>query len=172
GDYTQGSSVPITAIPTEGWMFTGWSGEGITDPSSPETTVTLDSAKTVTANFVPADPYPAWAESMGLTGEEADPDADPDGDGLSNRAEMLLGFHPNDPNSRLELSIVSVGTDSLRLRINRAVTTGTFVLRSSSDLSGNWTETPVAIPADTEDFEFEIPRSGGRSFHQLVYRTP
>ena len=49
--YTQGAVVDITATPATGWQFSEWTGTGIADPSSAATTVTMDAAKTVTANF-------------------------------------------------------------------------------------------------------------------------
>lgn len=36
------------------------------------------------------------------------PNADPDGDGVPNRAEMVLGLDPNDSNSRLKLSLTGM----------------------------------------------------------------
>ena len=47
----------ITATPaTDCWEFDGWTGDGITNPSSPTTTVLMDGDKTVTAHFVAATP--------------------------------------------------------------------------------------------------------------------
>ncbi|MDC3335647.1 PQQ-binding-like beta-propeller repeat protein, partial [Opitutales bacterium] len=51
--FTHGTSASITANPGEGYSFSSWIGEGITDPSSPTTTVNMIKARTVTANFVP-----------------------------------------------------------------------------------------------------------------------
>ncbi|MFA4837107.1 MAG: carboxypeptidase regulatory-like domain-containing protein, partial [Dehalococcoidia bacterium] len=53
-DYPQGTSVPITATADPGWQFVSWTGS-ITDDGdgNPATAlVTMDSNKTVTANFV------------------------------------------------------------------------------------------------------------------------
>lgn len=47
--YDKGSSVTITATPTSGWEFDHWSGDA--SGNSATTTVTMDSDKTVTANF-------------------------------------------------------------------------------------------------------------------------
>lgn len=44
--------VIISAAAAPGYSFTGWSG-GVTDPSALTTTVVMDMAKTVTANFTP-----------------------------------------------------------------------------------------------------------------------
>ncbi len=50
GIYHQGTQVTLTAIPTIGFQFNGWSGAlaGLNNPA----TVLIDSNKTVTANFV------------------------------------------------------------------------------------------------------------------------
>lgn len=51
GPYISGTSAAITATAFPGWRFINWSGSGIVDPDSPNTSVVVDSAKTVTANF-------------------------------------------------------------------------------------------------------------------------
>jgi uncharacterized repeat protein (TIGR02543 family) len=49
GTYLEGTVVTLTAAPDSGWKFDNWSGDlsGSTNP----TTITMDSDKTVTANF-------------------------------------------------------------------------------------------------------------------------
>jgi len=49
-DYTAGTVVNITATPAGGWQFGSWTG-AVAAPTSATTTVTVDAAKTVTANF-------------------------------------------------------------------------------------------------------------------------
>lgn len=118
------------------------------------------------------DPYPAWAASHGLTGDDALPTADPDGDGVANREEMLLGFDPVDPSSRLTLSVVSADLSTVRLRLNRVVTSGSFSLESSGTLETPWTITPISVPANADDFEFQAPRSGSVRFFRAVFQAP
>ena len=48
--YPQGTVVNISAMPSSGWSFAGWSGN-VASPSSPNTTITINSDTTVTANF-------------------------------------------------------------------------------------------------------------------------
>ncbi len=50
GTYNEGIVVPITATPTPGWTFDGWTGD-VANPNSSTTTVTMNGNKTVTANF-------------------------------------------------------------------------------------------------------------------------
>ncbi|MFL5844276.1 MAG: InlB B-repeat-containing protein [Solirubrobacteraceae bacterium] len=51
-DFAHGSSVDLTAVASSGSAFTGWSGGGCSGTGT--CTVTVDAAKTVTANFGPA----------------------------------------------------------------------------------------------------------------------
>ena len=48
--YNEGEEVSITATANTGYRFVSWSG-GVLDPNSSSTSVVMDSAKTVTANF-------------------------------------------------------------------------------------------------------------------------
>jgi len=48
--YAEGTVVDISATPDEGWQFDGWSGD-VADSGSASTTVTMNSNKTVGANF-------------------------------------------------------------------------------------------------------------------------
>ena len=49
GSYDSNSSVTIKATPTDGYLFTGWTG-GVTSADNPLSLV-MDEAKTITANF-------------------------------------------------------------------------------------------------------------------------
>ena len=118
------------------------------------------------------DPYPAWAASHGLTGEDALPTADPDGDGVANREEMLLSFDPVDPTSRLRLSVVAMDGATVTLRLNRVITSGVFSLESSGTLQAPWSSTPIPVPANADDFEFQAPRTGLARFFRAVFQAP
>jgi uncharacterized repeat protein (TIGR02543 family) len=49
--YEDGDIVDIIAMPDTGWLFGGWSGDDVADPTSANTTVTIDSDKIITAVF-------------------------------------------------------------------------------------------------------------------------
>jgi len=61
--YSEGTLVNIEAIPDKGWQFDSWTG-GVAGPSLANTTVTIDSDKTVSANFSQVEPN--WWPTGGI----------------------------------------------------------------------------------------------------------
>ena len=55
--YQEGTVVSITATPDSGWQFDSWTGD-VAEPDLTTTTLTMDSNKTITANF--AEVKPSW----------------------------------------------------------------------------------------------------------------
>lgn len=51
GTFDSGEEVAIMADPSEGYRFGGWQGEGVADPSSLETTITVNAETTAQATF-------------------------------------------------------------------------------------------------------------------------
>jgi uncharacterized repeat protein (TIGR02543 family) len=49
--YAEGTVISINAAPSEGWRFSGWTGDAA-DPNAQTTTVTMDDDKTIAANFI------------------------------------------------------------------------------------------------------------------------
>jgi len=49
--YDAGTVVNLVAVADECYEFVNWTGDGVTDPDSATTTITMDGAKNVTANF-------------------------------------------------------------------------------------------------------------------------
>jgi hypothetical protein len=56
GVFDSGTVTPITATPNAGFIFTGWTGQGIANTGATSTTVTISTNETITANFAPAPP--------------------------------------------------------------------------------------------------------------------
>ncbi len=80
GAFARGYEVPVRARANDGWRFGTWAGDGIDDPESEETTVTLDQDREIAAVFVKvwnltvesADPELGTAGTSGVYDEGAD----------------------------------------------------------------------------------------------------
>lgn len=135
--------------------------------------VSRSAAKTVIASFQAPDPYPAWVAGYPLAGAAAEKNADPDGDGFPNLAEMHLGFSPADAGSRLKLTLEGIQGSNVNLVANRLVTAGTFTLQWSDSLSGTWPGSQViTVAADGWNIPIPASASGARRFYRLTYAPP
>jgi fibronectin-binding autotransporter adhesin len=89
-------------------------------------------------------PFGNWIASKGLAGTPAGKDADPDGDGISNAIEFVLGTEPNpaNPNSMSvgDLPVATVDANYLTIVFRRTdISAGADpVIEYGTDLSG-WT---------------------------------
>jgi hypothetical protein len=129
----------------------------------------------------PEDPYQAWVEAN-FTEEQqlaglADPDADPDGDGLANRFEFLLGFDPNDPASRLETRLGHAGDGTLLLIINRVVGGVVFNVETSTSLeAGDWQVIHSIETGENtamlENVDVPLPAGDARRFYRVNLALP
>ena len=134
-----------------------------------------------TAVWVPLAPFADWAKSTGLTAQfpaasgEAD---DPDGDGLSNRAEWLAGTDPTQPTSRLELESVPRPADlaeSDRTPISpgqhavyfRSVPGRYYGVQHTRSVTGAW-ELQATVVASTTQTRFVLEKPNEP---QVFYRV-
>ena len=103
-----------------------------------------------------------WATSDGDSG----PEADPDGDGLSNEAEWLLGEDPQNSETTWHIQPNTTAVGALVLQFPRKAGVG-FEAQSTSDLrSPNWQ--PVDCPENrpwfsAQDEVASIPLSANRT---------
>ncbi|MGE9290823.1 MAG: hypothetical protein ACQKBT_07525 [Puniceicoccales bacterium] len=129
--------------------------------------------------------YSEWAESEGLTGASAEPDANPDGDSFENALEYLFVLDPESPDSvsAAGVALVSNGSGDLFVRWPQRVALGSggsVALESSNSLAANdWTEMssfPISA-ADPENvdreylFQYVNPENSGE-FYRLKVDFP
>ena len=78
--------------------------------------------------------------------------ADPDGDGITNRQEYLDGTNPNNPNSGLKIVTFTKTGSALSVTWNSVPTGGfTYTIEKNPDLLASWTDSGLGV----------IPPSGG-----------
>jgi LruC domain-containing protein/uncharacterized repeat protein (TIGR02543 family) len=75
--YSAGTVVNINASASTGYQFVGWTGDDVADPGSSSTTITMDSNKIITANFV-ADIFLGGTASIAFEDLEIDEESDYD----------------------------------------------------------------------------------------------
>jgi hypothetical protein len=141
GLFDEGTLAAITATAADGWRFTGWIGEGVTDADNPDTTVTMDASRSVTAAFVRLTAFENWAAGHGLEDAAAGVSADPDGDGLVNLLVYATGTSPTTAGA----SLITIGqfNGMLTLSFPRIADPAlTYTVEASDDLGGSWA--PVA----------------------------
>ena len=100
GWYGLGSNATIKAVPANGYMFVCWtncSGVSLSVSTNPTVFFTVTNPVAVSAFFAvdsDSNGLPDWWELKYFGAIHNDPNADPDGDGLSNLQEYLLGTDP------------------------------------------------------------------------------
>ena len=115
-------------------------------------------------------PFETWATSKGLTGNEALFDADPDGDGIANGMEFVLGGEPNpaSPNANSAALLPTVSRNlagDLVFVFRRAEAAAALNPEAEydTDLAGTWTiaeggENGVVINEANDGFDTGIDR--------------
>ena len=119
GTYEEGTIVPVTATPAEGWQFDSWDGD-VADPDAAETTVTMDADKTVDAVFVPDgdnDGVPTY-EEQGPDGTDTEYSGNDDTIPDSEQENVVSGHTYNDAYyitlaSPMDTAIVNAASEEL-----------------------------------------------------------
>ena len=109
----------------------------------------LTTLQTYTVTVTRRTPYEDWAALKSITGPNATPDADFDGDGLRNFMEFGLNTDPNSPSAAFAPSVAIVLNPSdskhyLTITHRRRIVPGTlaYVLQSSPDVK-TWTDIAI-----------------------------
>ncbi|MEZ4620970.1 MAG: InlB B-repeat-containing protein [Caldilineaceae bacterium] len=89
-EYADGDVVTLTAVPAEGWAFVGWSGD--LSGNANGASITLDSDKTVTANFKQTYQLTVTTEGQGSVSRTPDQALYVDGDQVSLQATAAEGW--------------------------------------------------------------------------------
>jgi len=122
-------------------------------------------ANQIAVKVVGGSDYESWAAGFGLTGADADPAADPDGDLVSNQREYAFGL---DPTSAASLTPVTAGLDQTAgtftyTRRNPALTGLSYSVETSTTLeTGSWTpdtgavQTVVSTAGDVQTVEVTL----------------
>jgi hypothetical protein len=126
----------------------------------------------------------SWAAESGLTGADAAPTADPDGDGLDNRTEFAFGTSPSGVGSSEICKVLPAGEGTLAVGFLRRVSgaEASYQARVFTDLStgfsGGTNLTPVrsadqtGVPPGYERVEVQAPTTGTRGFIQVQATVP
>lgn len=101
--------------------------------------VNMDSVSIPGNPAATADPFVTWAGGKGLSGSAAAFDADPDGDGIANGLEFVLGGEPNPANP---------GSSSLALLPTAEASGDNLVFTFSRDKQATYLNPTVEFSAD------------------------
>jgi hypothetical protein len=124
-------------------------------------------------------PLVAWAESFQLSGSSAQPNADPDGDGLNNALEYAFGLNPAAAGG--EPAVLSPGASQVKLTFLQKDTGGiTYAVKAATSLTGGFTNTITpqesldqsGVPAGYKRYEATLPTSTGRGFLKVEATVP
>lgn len=117
--------------------------------------------------------YDEWIASFGVTGEEADPFADPDESGINNLYKWRFDFDPTDPGATLRTALVRE-EGRLYLVVNRVIPDGEFTVLRRENLLAEWGIESVFVPAEQTDayrieLDTEVPAGFLRVYFLLNY---
>jgi hypothetical protein len=126
----------------------------------------------------------SWAAEFGLSGVDAAPTADPDGDGLDNRTEFAFGTSPSAGSSEVcailperEAGTLTVGflrrtssaEASYQARVFTNLATG---FSSGTDLTPVRAADQTGVPSGYERVEVQAPKTGDCGFIQIQANVP
>ena len=171
------SRASLVAEPADGFVFLHWVGDGIADPESAETTVTVTSDRNVVAVFGLASQdrdgdgvLDAWEEANGLDStDQEDAKSDRDQDGRTALAEFHAQTDPNDASSALTIQFVRQ-TEAFTWSVGWSSVEGvTYSIEEANTLSqaADW-KSVLKVTATGMNTIIELPRNTTQSFVRVV----
>ena len=168
-----GESVEINADPNQGYIFTGWSGDA--NGSSNPLTITVDSAKSISANFVQdlndtdGDGLTNYAELV-THGTKVD-DNDTDNDGLLDNEEIQIGTDPNISNLNIVNFLNSKATSDQDNARSAGQTTGIDMVKANPSSYGLYSSEDMNASIANAKSESETFVTSNPSAYNLVTKS-
>ena len=183
GTYQEGESTTITVVPSDGFRFVRWEGEGISAPTESTATILMTENRSVIAVLeeIPLDGdsdgiLDDWEREHGLNpNDRSDAIADTDHDGFSNYSEFIAMTDPQDGASSLRiLRMVPRGITGLTIHW-ASVPDVVYRLESSLNLTHASWQTITEVSASGSEASAFISREDSprnRYFRISVRETP
>jgi len=119
--------------------------------------------------------FSGWLTEYSLTGSDAAPDADPDGDGIAQLLEYLLGTDPEEADGDAStLTEILSGGFLFEVPISPTAVEGELIVQVSSDLD-DWQPVPAQIHAaadGTRSLRYSLAGSGRKMVRVMASYTP
>jgi len=176
GSYSSGSSVQITATPSNYFRFNSWTGaaSGTNNPA----TVVMNANKTLQAVFAEIfttnHPTPLWwLATNGVTQNFETAVNNIGVNGMPLWQSYVAGLNPNDANSQLRLSVAAASGNKVVLHWN-SVTGRVYTIWSSANAVNGFSPIPSAInlPSAITYFTNALSVSSPTTFYRLQVQKP
>lgn len=138
GIFENGTAASLTATPSSGYGFVGWSENGTLAGSAAAYGFTVNGSRTLVANFQAAS-LTTFKSSFFTSAELANdtvsgPAADPDGDGYTNLLEYALGTNPKHADQPAQQSALVDGNLALTYTRSKTAADLAYIVEVSNDL--------------------------------------
>ena len=176
GTYLSGSSIQVTATPSNYFRFSNWTGaaSGTNNP----VTVVMNTNKTLQAVFAEIyttnHPTPLWwLATNGFTQNFETAVNSVGANGMPLWQSYIAGLNPNNASSQLRLTVASASSNRVVLHWN-SVTGRVYTVWSSGNAVTGFSPIPSAInlPSTTTYFTNLLSPSSSAAFYRLQVQKP